>query len=120
MRHLILAALLVAAPEASSVAAEAPALLGFSASAAAEQHELEKRFDAQLSAHNLRDWAERLARRPHHVGSPWGKANAEWIAEQFRSWGYETRIETFEVLFPTPIERRFIGTSWGIHLTGVS
>ncbi len=106
MRHMILFALAVMALVAPVGASEAPELLGFSTAAAAEQRELELRFDAQLSADNLRQWAERLARRPHHVGSPWGKANAEWIAEQFRSWGYETRIETFEVLFPTPIERR--------------
>ena len=106
MRHMILFALAMMALVAPVGASEAPELLGFSTAAAAEQRELELRFDAQLSADNLRQWAERLARRPHHVGSPWGKANAEWIAEQFRSWGYETRIETFEVLFPTPIERR--------------
>src|SRR5262245_30220272 len=43
-----------------------------------------------------------LAAHPHHVGSPWGQKNAEYLAEQFRSWGYDTRIEEFQVLFPTP------------------
>ena len=27
------------------------------------------------------------------------------MAAQFRSWGYDTRIETFHVLFPTPVTR---------------
>lgn len=86
-------------------AAEAPPLLGFTPDAAIDQRSLEERFDAQLSADNLREWSRRMSSRPHHVGSEWGKANAEWMAEQFRSWGYEARIETFDVLFPTPLER---------------
>ena len=49
---------------------------------------------------------ERLAGRPHHVGSPHGKDNAYFMAALFRSWGYATRIETFQILFPTPRERR--------------
>jgi N-acetylated-alpha-linked acidic dipeptidase len=44
----------------------------------------------------------RLSARPHHLGSPYGKDNAEFIAAQFRSWGFDTRIEEFRVLFPTP------------------
>ena len=44
----------------------------------------------------------RLAARPHHLGSPYGKENAEFIAGLFRSWGYEIAIEEFQVLFPTP------------------
>ena len=70
------------------------------------QHALEARFDAHLRAENLREWMRRLTARPHHVGSPYGRENAEWIAAQFRSWGYETKIEEFHVLFPTPVERR--------------
>ena len=77
-------------------------LLGFSPASSARQKALEARFDASLKKENLRDWLKRLSARPHHVGSPYGKENAEFIAAQFRSWGYDTRIETFDVLFPTP------------------
>ena len=104
-RNMAVIALLVAALAAPVAAAEAPPLLGFTPAAAEEQAALERRFDDRLSADNLRAWAKHITSRPHHVGSPWGKATAEWIAEQFRSWGYETRTETFEVLFPTPTER---------------
>lgn len=89
-------------------AAPAPAnttLLGFTAASSARQRELEARFDAALRKDNLRDWMQRLSARPHHVGSPYGKENAEFIATQFRSWGYETAIERFDVLFPTPKTR---------------
>ena len=43
--------------------------------------------------------------RPHHLGSPYGQANAEWMAGLFRYWGYDTKIETYDVLFPTPKTR---------------
>lgn len=66
---------------------------------------LEVQFDSHLNRDNLRNWMKRLSARPHHVGSPYGKENAEFIAAQFKAWGYETEIETFHVLFPTPKTR---------------
>ena len=69
------------------------------------QYALEAQYDALLKADNLKEWLAKLAARPHHVGSPYGKANAEFIAGLFKSWGYETAIEQFDVLFPTPTVR---------------
>src|SRR2546429_6141050 len=46
-----------------------------------------------------------LSARPHHVGSPYDKDNADWILAKFKSFGLDARIETFDVLFPTPKER---------------
>ncbi|HET6899711.1 MAG TPA: transferrin receptor-like dimerization domain-containing protein [Vicinamibacteria bacterium] len=80
-------------------------LLGFTDERARAQRALEQRFDASLRASDLREWMKRLAARPHHLGSPYGKENAEFIASLFRSWGYDTRIEEFRVLFPTPKTR---------------
>jgi N-acetylated-alpha-linked acidic dipeptidase len=45
---------------------------------------------------------QRLSARPHHVGSPYDKDNAEWMLSKFKAWGLDTSIETFDVLFPTP------------------
>jgi N-acetylated-alpha-linked acidic dipeptidase len=53
----------------------------------------------------LREYVRHLSAEPHPVGSPAGKAAAEWMRDQFRSWGLEATIEEFEVLFPTPRER---------------
>src|SRR4051812_33028589 len=78
------------------------AILGFGPPAAARQHALEAQFDSSLQRENLRDWMKRLSAHPHHVGSASDKTNAQFIAEQFRSWGYDTQLEEFEVLFPTP------------------
>lgn len=54
---------------------------------------------------NIRASMERLSARPHHVGSPYDKDNAEWILAHFKEWGWDAQIETFSVLFPTPKER---------------
>src|SRR5437773_429800 len=77
-------------------------LLGFNPASVLQERELESRFDASLKKDNLRDWMKRMTAKPHHVGSPFGKEVAEFIASQFRSWGYATEIEQFDVLFPTP------------------
>lgn len=80
-------------------------LLGFTSEGADRQHELETRFDSLLKRENLREWMQRLSARPHHLGSAYDHENAEFIASQFRSWGYDTEIERFDVLFPTPKAR---------------
>ena len=80
-------------------------LMGFSAENSAKQKALEAKFDSYLKAENLRSWMKRLSARPHHVGSPYDKENADFIAAQFKSWGFDTNIEQFEVLFPTPKTR---------------
>jgi len=70
------------------------------------QTNLEAQFDAALNPQNLDDWMKHMSSKPHHVGSPWSKQNAEFIAEKFESWGFETEIETFDVLMPFPIIRK--------------
>jgi N-acetylated-alpha-linked acidic dipeptidase len=64
---------------------------------------LEAKFDAQIDPAEMGGWLKRLASEPNHVGSAHDKANAEWIAAQLKSWGWDSRIETFDVLYPTPI-----------------
>ena len=80
-------------------------LKGFSATAATEQINLEKRFDEQLKASNVDQYIKEMSARPHHVGSPGGKAVADYIYNKFKSWGFQTEIETYYVLFPTPKTR---------------
>ncbi|HKJ01444.1 MAG TPA: transferrin receptor-like dimerization domain-containing protein [Longimicrobiales bacterium] len=80
-------------------------LVGFTPESSEAQRALEHRFDDQLNAENLRTWLKYLTRHPNHIGSPGGKENAEWIAARFREWGFETRIDEYRPLFPTPRER---------------
>jgi N-acetylated-alpha-linked acidic dipeptidase len=97
---LVLVSTLV--PPATTGADADKPLLGFTADASARQRELEKQFDDRLKADNLRAWMKQMAARPHELGSKNGKDVAEFGAAQFRAWGYDTRIEEFQVLFPTP------------------
>ncbi|HEY4613124.1 MAG TPA: PA domain-containing protein, partial [Bacteroidota bacterium] len=65
----------------------------------------EAKFRAIPSAEKQRDYMKRLSARPHHLGSPYGKDNAEWMAGLFKSWGLDAKLEAFDVLFPSPQER---------------
>ena len=80
-------------------------ILGFSDDAARIEREWESKFMAVPKPDNLREYMKRLSARPHHVGSPYDKDNAEWILAKFKEWGLDAQIETFDVLFPTPNER---------------
>src|SRR5215813_11916739 len=86
-------------------AADAPPLRGYSVESSRVQKDWEAKFRAIPDPAALRAYMERLSARPHHVGSPYDKANAEWIAAKAKEWGLDATIETFDVLFPTPKER---------------
>lgn len=66
------------------------------------QLELESDFDKVLNPQNLDNWMKHMSSKPHYVGSPWSKQNAEYVANKFEEWGFESEIETFEVLVPFP------------------
>lgn len=99
-KSLFSAALLLAA----SAFAQQP-ITGFSAKAAQEQAALEAKFDAQLSAQRIGQYIKDMSARPHHVGSPGGEAVAQYLLSKFKSFGLDARIETYQVLFPTPKTR---------------
>ena len=103
--RLALVALFIAIPADQPRAADGP-ITGFPGDRTEAQRELETRFDAELDPEDLRSWMEHLTSRPHHVGSPFGREVANFIADRFREWGYDTEIETYRVLFPTPTVRR--------------
>lgn len=80
-------------------------ILGFDQAAAQKEINLEKQFDQQLKAENLRAHMKRMSAHPHHVGSPFDRENAEYARDLFKSYGFEARIDTSYVLFPTPKTR---------------
>ncbi|MEP7184892.1 MAG: transferrin receptor-like dimerization domain-containing protein [Rhodanobacter sp.] len=106
LRPLLLSAALLSligpAFATEPVAAEPSGMLGFTGAGATAQQQLEQRFDALLDPADQRDWLKRMSSQPNQVGSPHDKANAEFMLAQFRSWGWDARIETFNVLYPTP------------------
>ncbi len=84
----------------------AAACLVFAGGAGPDNSSLEQRFDAGIRPNEMSDWMKLMAAEPNHVGSPHDKANAEWQAAQFRSFGWDARIETFQVLYPTPVSEK--------------
>ena len=72
-------------------------------SAPPAQGTLEHEFDAAVNTDEMRGWLKRMSSEPNQVGSPHDNANAEWELAQFKKFGWDAHIETFEVLYPTPI-----------------
>src|SRR5690349_21395183 len=89
-----LAGLLTAARAADPVA-----IRGFTAESARAERQWEAKLKAVPDPARMREHMRLLAARPHHVGTAAGKANAEWIRDQFRAYGWQAEIETFDVLF---------------------
>lgn len=79
--------------------------LVFAASDAVAQRSIEQCFDDSLKTADLDAWLKRMTSEPNHVGSPHDKANAEFVRDQFKQWGWDARIEEFSVLYPTPIHQ---------------
>ncbi len=96
MRYYILLLTLV------SFGAFSQQITGFTKENAEKEIKAEQQFDSYLKASNLNDWMKKLTAKPHHLGSKSGKEYAEFIRDQFKSWGYDATIETYKVLFPEP------------------
>ena len=62
-----------------------------------------EQLDAAIHPDDLRGWLKQMASEPNQVGSPHDRANAEFQRDLFQRWGWDARIETFEVLYPTPV-----------------
>ena len=71
--------------------------------AAAQASPTGAQLDAAIHPDDLRGWMREMASLPNQVGSPHDKTNAEYELALFRSWGWDAHIETFEVLYPTPL-----------------
>ena len=65
----------------------------------------EAKFRSLIDKNVIRDNDKHLSAYPHHLGSSYDRLNAEWILAKFKEWGFDAKIETFDVLFPTPKER---------------
>jgi N-acetylated-alpha-linked acidic dipeptidase len=105
MRKLLSSLLICATGLALTPAPADVSLRGFFPQSVRAERDLEARFKSMPDPGRIREAMRRLSARPHHVGSPYDKDNAEWILGQFKSYGWDAHIENFDVLFPTPVER---------------
>jgi N-acetylated-alpha-linked acidic dipeptidase len=104
IRALVLPAVLIVTLPAATQR-EDPPIRGFTTASAKIEREWEAQMKAIPEPGRMREAMRRLTARPHHLGSPYGKDNAEWLRAQFASYGWDATIERFDVLFPTPITR---------------
>ncbi|MCB0740036.1 MAG: folate hydrolase, partial [Chitinophagaceae bacterium] len=81
-------------------------IMGFTEAAAQKQIAWEKLLDENIQASNQDQYMQFLTSHPHHVGSPQDEKNAKYMADLFKKWGYQTSIESYYVLFPTPKLRK--------------
>lgn len=77
-------------------------LAGFFGNSSADEQTWEQKFRAIPSPDNMIASMKLLAAHPHNVGSPYDKQNSEWILAQYKKFGWDAHIETFQVLYPTP------------------
>ena len=98
----VFSALLIVFSMSTSILDAQDLIMGFPEEETDAQITLEAKFDALLNADNLNSWMKYLTAQPHHVGSPYDKKVVDFVAAKFEEWGYQVRIEKFDVLFPTP------------------
>lgn len=91
--------------------AQTKKITGFYEKNIERQLNLESAFDKNLSKQNIGENIKRLSAKPHPLGSAGSKENAEYILSLYKKWGWDAKIETFHVLFPTPKTRLLEMTS---------
>jgi len=80
-------------------------ITGLHEEAVKAQLALEESFDKTLNNDSLQTRLKFLSSRPHHVGSEFTKAKVDYMVSRFKAWGFDTKVETYYVLFPTPKTR---------------
>lgn len=100
-RRAVLAAAL-SLPPAASAADHGHALIGYDTTGSTQQRALESRFDTLVDQADYRGWLKQWAAQPNHVGAPHNLANAQDIQRKLQSYGWETRIEEYQVYWPAP------------------
>jgi N-acetylated-alpha-linked acidic dipeptidase len=105
------------APLKSRVTADEAVLYGYTGDSSRVERQWEEKMRAIPDPKNLRAYMEHLTARPHNVGSPYDKDNAEWLLSKFKEFGLDAHIESFSVLFPTPKERLVELVDGGPHFT---
>ena len=94
----------LAAGAGGAAAGAAPAR-GFSGAAWERQKALEAKLRAVPEPVRIEQYMKRMAAEPHHAGSAAGKGVAEYALGLFKKFGFESRIETFDVFLPYPKDR---------------
>jgi N-acetylated-alpha-linked acidic dipeptidase len=100
-RPIVLAAASLVCSLTLAAAAPPSQLFGFGADDSAAQKSIEQRFDASLNPEDLKSWMKSMSSEANNVGTPKDKANAEFVRDLFKQWGWDAQIEEFYPLYPT-------------------
>jgi len=79
-------------------------LSGFTAAHSNRERDLEKKFSAIPDASKAEENHRVITAEPHLAGSPADRRTAEFVLQQFRSFGVDAEIEEFPVLLSEPKE----------------
>jgi N-acetylated-alpha-linked acidic dipeptidase len=75
---------------------------GFGDSSAVNELQNEKAFDNLISRENIGLTIRDLSSVPHNLGSAGSREVAEKIQQKFRDYGFDVRMDVYQVLFPEP------------------
>ena len=106
MNKKMRAGLLLCLASGHFASAQTTPLKGFDSQSISKQQQLEQQFDKHLDAANIGQTMKALTAEPHHLGSAAGKRVAENVLQKFKSYGWDAKLETYHVLFPTPKTRQ--------------
>ena len=99
---ILVVLILVSAPARR---AQTGAIRGFPSDSVAAERQREEQFRKIPDSARLKEYMSAMAGEPHVAGRPGSRRVAEYALQQFKSWGLEARIESFEALMPWPTER---------------
>jgi N-acetylated-alpha-linked acidic dipeptidase len=85
--------------------AQSGAIRGFPTDAVTAERQREQQFRKLPDSAKLKEYMLAMAGEPHVAGRPGSKRVADYAVAQFKSWGLDARLETFEALMPWPTER---------------
>ena len=77
---------------------------GFAPGSVAQERELERRLARIPDARHAENYLRRLTLEPHMAGTQGSRRVAEWLRDRFRSYGFESKIVTYKVWLPLPLE----------------
>src|SRR5258708_4819263 len=97
---LLVGANCIAIPVFAQANGKAKSLRGYSEASATAENDWENKMHAVPKPELLREYMNQLAGHPHNVGSPRDHENADFIRDKFQSWGFDAKIEEFDVLYP--------------------
>lgn len=79
-------------------------LTGYANVARTTELERERAAMEKVSAANCDEYLKRLTAAPHVAGTDADRRTADYVAQQFKSWGYAVDIAEYHVLLPYPKE----------------